>query len=114
MKCGLSAAFADTLEGVSTWSSTGLVDFPGLQRWNALLSEPQKRCQHYFDSFPVTASGDDKDVVRRLRSATRQRARAVVRSRTGPIAHYLSPIATMFALAKTVTVWAAVWDEALG
>ena len=30
--------------------------------------------------------------MRRLRSATRQRARAVVRSRSGPIAHHLSPI----------------------
>ena len=36
----------------------------------------------------------------------------VVRSRSGPIAYHLSPLATMFALAKTVTVWAAVSDEA--
>ncbi len=46
--------------------------------------------------------------MRRLRSVHAQ----VVRSRSGPIAYHLSPLATMFALAKTVTVWAAVSDEA--
>ena len=49
--------------------------------------------------------------MRRLRSATQQRARAMVRSRSGAIAYHLSPIATIFALARTTTVSAAVWDE---
>jgi hypothetical protein len=51
MKCGLGGAFADTLEGEPAWMSPGVVIFPKLQQWNALVSDFAKTCQHYFDSF---------------------------------------------------------------
>ena len=80
----------------------GVVNFPWFQQWNALLSESARACQHNFDSFPATAhSTRGSDVVRPLHSAMRQRARAAVRSRSGPIAHQLSPIAKIFALANS-------------
>ena len=50
--------------------------------------------------------------MRPLHSAMRQRARAVVRSRSGPIAHHLSPIAKILAPASVSMVSAAAWDEA--
>ena len=52
------------------------------------------------------------DVVRPLHSAMRQRARAVMRSRSGPIPHHLSPIAKILAPASDSMVSVAAWGEA--
>ena len=51
-------------------------------------------------TFPRTAIPRGDDVVRRLRSARWQPACAPVRSRSGPIAHHLSPIAKILAPAS--------------
>jgi len=49
---------------------------PRIQRWNALVSEAARKCQHYFDSFPATAH-----VTTGRREATPQRdAAACTRS----------------------------------
>jgi hypothetical protein len=70
-------------------------------RVNAILTHILRR--------PTPAGSD---VVRRLHSAMRQRARAVVRSRSGTDPHPLSPIAKKLRLVKIATVSAAVWGEA--
>src|SRR5207249_5257240 len=33
--------------------SPGMVNFPGFQQWNALVPEPAKTCQHYFEKIGV-------------------------------------------------------------
>ena len=64
--------------------------------------------------MPATAHAmRGSDVVRPLHSAMRLRARAVMRSRLGPFANHLSPIATMFTLTKTAMASAEAWDAAL-
>ena len=50
--------------------------------------------------------------MRRLHSAMRQRARAVMRSRSGTDPHPLSPIAKILLRASLSTVSVAAWDEA--
>jgi len=113
MESGLSGAFAGTLQGRINVVFPGAVNFPWFQQWNAFVSESAGACQHNFDSFPATAHSTwGSDVVRPLHSAMRQRARTVVRSRSEPIAHHLSPIAKKLRLVKIATVSAAVWGEA--
>ena len=50
--------------------------------------------------------------MRRLQSAMWQRARAVMRSRSGTDPHHLSPIVKILAPASVATVSAEAWDEA--
>ena len=75
--------------------------------------KPHERVNTILTYFArLSAPRAKPDVVRRVHSGTRQRARAVVRSRSGPIAHHLSPIVKNVALVKTATAEAAVWAEA--
>jgi hypothetical protein len=112
MEFGLSGAFADTLESVSTWISPGLIIFPGCNSGTPLLSESARACQHNFDSFPATAHAT-RDCTSDDRAARRGSVHATwCEVGHGPIAHHLSPIAKILAPASVVTVSAEAWDEA--
>ena len=90
------------------------VDWLFLYRWNSLLLKPHERVNTILTHFlrlrrHATTGRRESDCTARLR----QRARAVVRSRSGSIPHHLSPIATMSWLRPSAfTVSAPVWDEA--
>jgi len=103
----VSGAFADTLEGVSA-RAFGVVDFHTLQRWNTLLPESARACQHYFDF-----SSRWRPRTEWLRRSARWlRVRAVMRkaARTDP--RHLSPIAKILTQASVSRVSAEAWNEA--
>ena len=79
----------------------------------SLYLKPHERVNtiltHFLRLTPLARPG----VVRRLRSATGSVHAQPQRTRSEAIAHHPSWVATIFALAKDITVSAEVWDEAL-
>ena len=93
-------------------SSPGLVNFPKLQWWNALLPESARACQHYFDSFLRLRTTQDVDIRKRtaqreMAACTRTGVKSVRTDRSSPVADREN-----VALAKITTFEAAVWAEA--
>ena len=72
---------------------SGLIIFPQVEGWNALVAEYNENCQHYFDSVPPLTMSRH--------------------SRTQQATRTLQPTATDVALAKSARVLAEVSGEVL-
>jgi hypothetical protein len=113
MKCGLSdlsCRHAQKRIGVD-FSRFGYF-FPGWSGGRPLYLKPHQRVNTILivgGTAPVSANKCRQTTAKRDGRVRTQRHR----TRSGLIAHHSSPVATMFALAKTITVLAAPLGEAL-